>query len=71
MWTIAGLCVHTFRHTHVTSALKNGTAPALLRAYIRHIDQETLDHYTHIAGTDARAAIESLAKVVDIPKPST
>lgn len=50
--------LHTFRHSFISSSLTNGTPEAMVRAWVGHVDAETMRHYTHIASCQSREAME-------------
>jgi len=52
--------LHTFRHTFVSLAATRGIAEATIRAWVGHIDRQTLEHYLHVASRDSHAAMERL-----------
>ncbi len=54
--------VHTFRHTFISLALTSGTPEAVVRAWVGHVDAETLRLYTHIADAASQAAMQDFAR---------
>jgi len=54
--------VHTFRHTFISLALMAGTPEAVVRAWVGHVDAETLKLYTHIADVASQAAMQDFAR---------
>jgi integrase len=53
--------VHTFRHAFISRALTMGTAEAIVREWVGHVDEEVLKLYTHIADPSSQAAMQRLA----------
>ncbi len=56
--------VHTFRHTFISLALTAGTPEAVVRAWVGHVDPETLKLYTHIADAASHAAMQKFARTL-------
>lgn len=54
--------LHTFRHAFISNALTEGTAEAVVRAWVGHVDAEVLKLYTHIADRASQAAMEDLSR---------
>jgi integrase len=52
--------LHTFRHTFVSMAATRGIEQATIRAWVGHIDRETLEYYMHIASRDSQSAMQRL-----------
>ena len=52
--------LHTFRHSFISRAIVGGIPEAIIRSWVGHVDQKTLQHYTHIASAESRAAMERL-----------
>ena len=51
---------HTFRHAFISNALIDGTAEAIVRTWVGHVDPQILKLYTHIADKASQAAMQSL-----------
>jgi integrase len=54
--------VHTFRHHFISAALTKGTAEAVVRRWVGHVDQQVMKRYTHVADKESRTAMDRLAR---------
>ena len=52
--------LHTFRHTFISRALTSGTAEAIVRQWVGHVDDEVLRWYTHVADQISQNAMSQL-----------
>lgn len=50
--------LHTFRHSFISNALLEGTAVAVLREWVGHIDRSIIDLYTHIHNGPSPAVMQ-------------
>jgi site-specific recombinase XerD len=62
---LAGLALpgklHTFRHAFISNALVKGTAVAVVKEWVGHVDQRVIDLYTHVHNNASQAAMLRLA----------
>lgn len=54
--------LHTFRHSFISHAISSGIPPGVLREIVGHVDDEILEHYTHIADDRKQLAIQQFAE---------
>ncbi|MDB5308565.1 MAG: integrase family protein [Gemmataceae bacterium] len=54
--------LHTFRHTFISNAILKGTAEAVVREWVGHVDDEIIRHYTHVHSDASQAAMQRLAR---------
>jgi site-specific recombinase XerD len=54
--------LHTFRHYFISNALLKGTAEAMVRAWVGHVDSEIIQLYTHVHNQASQAAMQRLAE---------
>lgn len=54
--------LHTFRHSFISNALLKGTAVAVVRDWVGHVDPEIIDLYTHVHNDASQTAMRRLAK---------
>ena len=52
--------LHTFRHSFISHALLQGTAVAVVRAWVGHVDAHVIDLYTHVHYAASQAAMKKL-----------
>ncbi len=53
--------LHTFRLSFISNALLKGTAVAVVREWVGHIDPHVIDVYTHVHDAASQAAMKKLA----------
>ena len=53
--------LHTFRHSFISNALLMGTAVAVVREWVGHVDPHVIDLYTHVHDAASQAAMKKLA----------
>jgi integrase len=53
--------LHTFRHAFVSTALSKGIPEAVVRAWVGHVDRDTIRLYTHIGSETSQSAMRQLA----------
>jgi site-specific recombinase XerD len=51
---------HTFRHAFISNALIRGTAEAIVRQWVGHVDRDVIKLYTHIVDKSSQAAMQRL-----------
>lgn len=54
--------LHTFRHAFISNALLNGTAVAVVREWVGHVDPQVLALYTHVHNDASQAAMQRLTE---------
>jgi integrase len=54
--------LHTLRHFFISSDLLKGVPVAVVRAWVGHVDDEIIRHYTHIHDGASQAAMQRLAR---------
>ncbi|MCE9560839.1 MAG: site-specific integrase [Planctomycetes bacterium] len=54
--------LHTFRHAFISNALLKGTAVAVVREWVGHVDQQVIDLYTHVHNNASQTAMQRLAE---------
>jgi integrase len=52
--------LHTFRHSFVSHALTSGTAEAIVREWVGHLDPEMIRDYTHIANKISKTQMDDV-----------
>lgn len=52
--------LHTFRHSFISYALTSGVAPAIVREWVGHVDEDIMKLYTHIADQQSRSAMDKM-----------
>ena len=53
--------LHTFRRAFISTALTKGTAEAVVRSWVGHVDARIIQVHTHINGVASQAAMARLA----------
>src|SRR6516225_9583101 len=61
--------LHTFRHAFISNALLRGTAPAIVRAWVGHVDEQIIKLYTHVHDHASQAAMQRLSDANAKPDP--
>jgi integrase/recombinase XerD len=54
--------LHTFRHSFISNALLKGTAVAVVREWVGHVDDQIIRHYTHVHNAASQTAMQRLAQ---------
>ena len=54
--------LHTFRHTFISNALLKGIPVAVVREWVGHVDDQIIQHYTHVHNEASQEAMQRLAK---------
>lgn len=54
--------LHTFRHSFISNALLNGTAVAVVKEWVGHVDRQVIELYTHVHNSASQAAMQRLAE---------
>jgi len=54
--------LHTFRHAFISNALLEGTAVAVVKEWVGHVDQQVLDLYTHVHDDASQMAMQRLTE---------
>lgn len=60
--------LHTFRHAFISNALLKGTATAVVREWVGHVDQQVIALYTHVHNNASQAAMRHLAEANRQPR---
>ncbi|MSR55272.1 MAG: site-specific integrase, partial [Gemmataceae bacterium] len=61
--------LHTFRHSFISHALLCNTPAAVVRKWVGHVDQRTIDLYTHVHDVASRVAMDRLSDDFKNAKP--
>jgi len=54
--------LHTFRHAFISNALIKGTAVAVVKKWVGHVDQHVIELYTHVHNDASQTAMQRLAE---------
>ncbi|MCE9565019.1 MAG: site-specific integrase, partial [Planctomycetes bacterium] len=54
--------LHTFRHAFISNALLKGTAVAVVREWVGHVDQQVIALYTHVHNNASQTAMQRLSE---------
>jgi len=61
--------LHTFRHSFISHALLCNIPAAVVRKWVGHVDQRTIDLYTHVHDVASRVAMDRLSKIYTNVRP--